>query len=130
MVARNIPSQVRVSPASFARTSAPVVHRTRAARMCAPAPSSSNDKAASSGEEEISPAEATRRALSADKPLVQFRKDEVTLTREDNSFSYTPGNTGGGGIDVWLVSTVLIFVTPVILFAVGVATGYIDVSPR
>lgn len=73
-------------------------------------------------------AEATRRALSADAPLVKFRRAVDVRTEDDVGFSYTSGNEGA--VDVWLVSGVLFFAVPLAVFAYFVATGVIDVTPR
>jgi hypothetical protein len=76
-----------------------------------------------------SAADRTRAALSAEKPLVKFRRSTDDDADQNTSFAYTSGTTGGG-VDVWLISSVLLFLVPVVVFAVGVATGYIDVNPR
>lgn len=81
------------------------------------------------GNEELSAAEQTRRALSASEPMVKFRREVDSRTESDAKFSYTSG-VGAGGIDVWLISTILFFLVPVVVFAIGVSAGYIDVSPR
>jgi hypothetical protein len=76
-----------------------------------------------------SAADRTREALSAEKPLVKFRRSIDADAEQDTSFAYTSG-TAGGGVDVWLISGVLLFLVPLVVFGVGVATGYIDVNPR
>lgn len=79
--------------------------------------------------EELSPAERTRRALSATEPLVKVRRAADEIQPEDTSFRYTNGTTPGG-FDVWLIIGILTFIVPLVIFAAGVATGNIDVNPR
>lgn len=78
-------------------------------------------------EEPLSAAEKTRRALSDTQPLVKFRR-ETDFVDQDTSFSYTKGVQSG--IDVWLIAGILTFLVPIVGFAIGVATGNIDVNPR
>lgn len=94
----------------------------------APARAARNARAMHMCEPPLTEAEKTRNALSATKPLVKFKKD---IADGDTSFTYTSGvGAGGGGVDVWLITGILFFVVPVVGFAVGVATGNIDVNPR
>lgn len=77
--------------------------------------------------EELSAAEKTRRALSETKPLVKFRKDPEYLDQRTES-AYTSG--GDQGLDVWLITGILTILVPIVGFAIGVATGSIDINPR
>lgn len=79
-------------------------------------------------EEPVSAAERTRRALSETKPLVKFRRETEYLD-QDVSFTYTKG-VKEGGVDIWLITGILTFLVPLVGFAIGVATGNIDVNPR
>lgn len=78
-------------------------------------------------EEPLSAAEKTRRSLSSSEPLVKFRRD-VEYLDQRTDFSYTKGVDKG--VDVWLVTGVLTLLVPLVGFAVGVATGNIDLNPR
>lgn len=78
-------------------------------------------------EEPLSAAEKTRRALAETEPLVKFRRDTEYLDARAD-FAYTKGVDKG--IDVWLITGILTFLVPLVGFAIGVATGNIDVSPR
>lgn len=80
-------------------------------------------------DEELSPAERTRRALADSEPMVKFRRQIEDEEKQDASFRYTSGTTQGG-FDVWLIAAVLTIVVPAVGFAIGVATGNIDVNPR
>lgn len=73
-------------------------------------------------------AEETRRALSSSKPLVKFRKDTDFADEEHSGFAYTSGVKGG--VDVWLITGILFFVVPFIVFGVYVLNGTIDLAPR
>lgn len=79
-------------------------------------------------DEQLSAAERTRRALTESESLIQFRR-EVEISDDEKEFRYTTGTTEGG-LDIWLVTAVLTVVVPAIGFAIGVATGNIDVNPR
>lgn len=79
-------------------------------------------------DEPLSAAERTRRALTESESLIQFRR-EVEISDDEKEFRYTTGTTEGG-FDIWLVTAVLTVVVPAIGFAIGVATGNIDVNPR
>lgn len=79
-------------------------------------------------EEPLSAAEKTRRALTDSESLIQFRRD-VEISDNEKKFRYTTG-TAEGGLDIWLVTAVLTIVVPAVGFAIGVATGNIDVNPR
>lgn len=93
--------------------------------MCEPV--SAPDKTPAVAEEPLSAAEKTRRALSESKPLVKFRRDAEYLD-EKTDFVYTKGVESG--IDIWLIVGILTFLVPIVGFAIGVATGNIDLSPR
>lgn len=86
--------------------------------MCEPSETQANPSAA----------DATRAALSAKAPRVQFRRGTDQRSEEDVAFSYTSGNTGG--VDIWLISGILCFLVPLVFFAIGIGSGYIDVTPR
>lgn len=77
-------------------------------------------------ENATSSAERTRQALSKDKSRVKFSRDIVD---GDQTFNYTSG-VQKGGVDVWLITGVLVILVPLIVFAWGVTTGNIDVNPR
>lgn len=78
-------------------------------------------------EEPLSAAERTRRALAETKPLVKFRRETEYLD-QDTSFTYTKGVDAG--VDIWLVTGVLTFLVPIVGLLVGVATGFVDLTPR
>lgn len=80
-------------------------------------------------DEKLSPAERTRRALADSEPLVKFRRQTQYLDEEDPRFRYTSGTTQGG-FDVWLIAAILTLVVPAVGFAIGVATGNIEINPR
>lgn len=79
-------------------------------------------------EEPLSAAEQTRRALTEAESLIQFRR-EVEISDDEKTFRYTTGTTEGG-LDIWLVTAILTIVVPAVGFAIGVATGNIDINPR
>lgn len=47
----------------------------------------------------------------------------------DNHFLYTIATTHGA-LDIWLVTAILTFLVPAVGFAIGIATGNIDIHPR
>lgn len=80
-------------------------------------------------DDNLTPAERTRQKLAESDNLVKFRKETIDPTVEESQFKYTSG-TVKGGFDIWLVAALLTIVVPAVGFAIGVATGNIDVSPR
>lgn len=73
-------------------------------------------------------AEETRRALSASDPLVKFRRDTDYADRDHSDFAYTSGVKSG--VDIWLITSILFFIVPFIVFFVYVQNGTIDLTPR
>lgn len=111
-------SRTALKPSSKARVS-----RHRVARMCEK-PETAAEKTAV---EALSAAEKTRRALAESEPLVNFRRDAEYLDKRTESV-YTKDVESG--VDIWLITGILTFLVPLVGFAIGVATGNIDVSPR
>lgn len=79
-------------------------------------------------EEILSPAEQTRRALSEKESIVKFSR-KLEIADNEKEFRYTSGTTEGG-LDIWLITAILTLVVPAVGFAIGVATGNIDINPR
>lgn len=80
-------------------------------------------------DEDVSPAERTRRLLAESESRVKYRRGISEPETTESEFRYTSGTTSGG-FDIWLVAALLTVIVPAVGFAVGVATGNIDVSPR
>lgn len=76
----------------------------------------------------MSAAEKTRRALSSSDPIVKFRKDTDYADRDYSEFAYTSGVKSGP--DIWLITGILFFIVPFIVFFVYVQNGTIDLTPR
>ncbi len=81
----------------------------------------------SAQETKLSSAEKTRRELSKDKPMVKFRREFVE--EENNGFTYTSG-VKQGGVDIWLITGLLVILVPAAFLVWGIQTGLIDVNPR
>lgn len=107
------------------RSLAPRAVSYRPARMCE-SPVSTREKTAAA-DEQLSAAEKTRRALAESEPLVKFRRDTEYLDQRAE-FTYTKGVESG--VDIWLITGILTFLVPLVGFAIGVATGNIDLNPR
>lgn len=90
-------------------------------------PETATEKAAVAESEMLSAAEKTRRALAESEPLVKFRRDAEYLDKRTES-AYTRDTKSG--LDVWLITGILTILVPLVGFAIGVATGNIDITPR